>query len=217
MNLYDFLDQTLNGATGGRTGFRELCQPEPMFVSEEFASLRVERIQYINEFFTSAIAVFRAALDGDLPPVVLEFLLNDAPRNLGFEYHRELESALLHRPRFLRTDEGMSGQVMEFQCPGSGWGDLELLRRAYIDAGCQEKTLLRFSPADRYVAAVQRLTGHDRPSVLQLLDNASAPVGMRYHIASTSSVLRYWGYDLCVPRISSVAVTGRVAILTVQP
>jgi hypothetical protein len=124
MNLYDFLDQTLNGATGGRTGFRELCQPEPMFVSEEFASLRVERIQYINEFFTSAIAVFRAALDGDLPPVVLEFLLNDAPRNLGFEYHRELESALLHRPRFLRTDEGMSGQVMEFQCPRVWMGRL---------------------------------------------------------------------------------------------
>ena len=189
--MYEQIDKILIEAIGPSAGFQELVQPEPYTVDQEFVDVRTRRIQVVQEFFSQSVKILDHALKDEFSPDVLELLLGDAPPAFNAEATRNLPSELLQTPLFTRTDESASGKIMEFQCPGSGWGDAELLTRAYKNSG----QAVTDSPSARYVKAVQQLTNKESPAVLQLLDAASAPVGMRFLMASTRPQLRYWGLD----------------------
>lgn len=189
--IYDIIDDILLKAIGPSAGFQELVQPAPYAVSSEFLKLRLDRTQTMHEFFNTSIKILQLALDRKLPDEILDLLLGDAAPEFDINTMRSLPEELLYPPLFCRTDESATGKVMEFQCPGSGWGDAEMLAQAYRAMG----QTVADSSSSRYIEAVQKLTGKDHPSVLQLLDSASAPVGMRYLIATTRPALRYWGYD----------------------
>lgn len=189
--MYDIIDGILKDSIGPSAGFQELVQAKPYVVEDSFIKLRTDRLPIVKEFFKQSIEVLRMALNGELPEEVLDLLLGDARKDFDAESVRLLPPELLYVPLFSRTDESASGKIMEFQCPGSGWGDSELLARAYEKAGLP----VNDSASNRYIKAIQDLTGKESPSVLQLLDSASAPVGMRYLIASTRPQLRYWGFD----------------------
>lgn len=189
--MYETINEILESSIGPSAGFQELVQPAPHVVGDDFIKLRSERLPIVREFFEKSIEILRMAVDGKLPFDVLDLLLGDARGDFNASSVRLLPPALLHAPLFSRTDESSSGKIMEFQCPGSGWGDCELLAQAYQESGLD----LQDSASGRYVDAVRHLTRKHTPAVLQLLDSASAPVGMRFLISSTRPDLNYWGFD----------------------
>jgi hypothetical protein len=123
---------------------------------------------------------------------VSEFLLNDACGTDLESYHRSLKSEDFTTPVCFRTDE-VPDAIVEVQCPGSGWGDCELLTEYYTLTGALSNSGDPFSK--RFATSLQGLLG-EPPRILHLLDNASVPHGLRYFIEQTRRHgLKYWGYD----------------------
>ena len=113
-----------------------------------------------SSFLRKDSGVFRAVLDGELSPLVRRLLLSDVPDGYGVDFHRSLPSEAFTTPLF-RTDESKSGKIFELQCPGSGWGDLELLRSAYAKVD-EAPAVHAYKPVEAFTLEVQCLMARIR-------------------------------------------------------
>jgi hypothetical protein len=141
----------------------------------------------LREFMHTTINLFRASLAGDANPQIAELLLNEVPRSLGREYHLALRDEHWSSPDFFRTDESLTGHVLEIQCPGSSWGELAAAERLFAASSEGPDPL-----TGEFIRQLQHVAGPD-PRVIHLEDNASAPYGVRYFKQVTTPSVRYFG------------------------
>ncbi|MGA2490407.1 MAG: hypothetical protein ABSF99_09550, partial [Anaerolineales bacterium] len=191
MNIYDWADDLINSSPRYATGLTELLAAKPYPLSPAVWRLYESRLSLIRSFQQIALNIFKAALHDELNPAVLHWLINETPESLGIRYHCKLEDRHFTLPVFFRTDEVTPGRIIEIQCPGSAWGELEL---AFEYAAKMGYCAGDVSPADRF--ATQLTDFLKAPPVVEhLLDNSSAPPGMRYFIEKTRPRLRYLSID----------------------
>lgn len=195
--FFEIADRFYASKTGTQLVVSLQCCVKPIAAPRPFQESDGERLLILREFFDTCLSVFNEALRAQQPHAVYRWLMNDTPASLRRKWHLTLPNVVYKAPIFFRTDESPGGRIFELQCPGSGWGDLELLRDAYLEFGITgpERTKLEaFQAAGDFSNQVIRLLGSQEPSVLHLLDNASNPGSMKYFIRTTSPPLRYWGY-----------------------
>ncbi len=191
MDIYAWADSAINSCPRYSTGFTQLLAKNPYLVSGVVRRLYESRLHLIRSFQMSALDIFRAALNDEMDPTVLHWLINETPESFGIRYHRDLEDCHFTLPVFFRTDELQPGRIAEIQCPGSAWGELQLVFEYMTSMGYPVGDI---SPADQF--ATQLITFlKDPPVVHHLLDHASAPAGMRYFIEKTRPRVRYWNID----------------------
>ena len=191
MDVYAWADDLFNSSPRYATGFTELLATEPYRVSPAVRRLYDLRLLHIRSFQKIALDLFRAALNDEMPPAVLHWLMNETPDCVGLRYHRNLEDRHFTLPVFFRTDEVKPGRIIEIQCPGSAWGELQVAFEYAVEMGYLGR---EESPADRFAAQLTDFL-RDTPVVHHLLDNASAPPGMRYFIEKTRPRVRYLSID----------------------
>lgn len=190
-SLYDRADERLLTLANSELGFRQLMAVRPRRLDRQAYDLHLERHGRVLEFFDTTLRLFVEALaEGDRE--LLRVLLNDTPASLGWAYHRSLDAAHFSMPVFFRTDETPLGKIVELQCPGSLWGEYQLVLDSYDDLGIADGE--RHSLAHRFGRSLSALLGAT-PLAHHLLDNASIPDGMRYFIARTRPLVRYYGID----------------------
>ena len=187
MDVYAWADRLIDSSPRYATGFTELLATRPYPVSPVVRRLYESRLRLIRSFQQIALEIFRAALNGEMHPVVLHWLMNETPDCVGLCYHRNLEDRHFTLPVFFRTDEVKPGRIIEIQCPGSAWGELQVAFEYAVEMGYLGS---EESPADRFAAQLTDFL-RDTPVVHHLLDNASAPPGMRYFIEKTRPGVRY--------------------------
>lgn len=83
-------------------------------------------------------------------------------------------------------------KIAEIQCPGSLWGELELL---YNFHKSRNFVLPKFSPAEIFATQLKDFLNGEDPVIQYLTDNASAPPGVHYFIQQTRPFVKYWGID----------------------
>jgi hypothetical protein len=191
VNTYEWADNLINSSPRYATGFTQLLATKPYRVSAEVRGLYEARLPLIRSFQKTSLDIFRAALRDEMRPAVLHWLLNETPDCVGLSYHRRLEDRHFTLPVFFRTDEVTPGRIIEVQCPGSAWGELQVAFEHAAQTGCVGGGE---SPADRFVAQLTHFL-QVPPVVDHLLDNSSAPAGMRYFIEKTRPRVIYWGLD----------------------
>jgi hypothetical protein len=191
MNTYEWAEELFNSAPKYEMGFEELLSTGPYWVSPSFIKGYENRLKVIRKFQESVIRIFRDVVYGDPREVILHWLMNETPESLGLSYHRNLKDSHYTAPVFFRTDEVSPGRINEIQCPGSLWGELQLTFH-YLKALGHIRGEL--SPAEKFVSQLIEHIGVI-PVVQHLLDNSSAPAGMRYFIESTRPAIKYWGID----------------------
>lgn len=191
MDVYAWADDLINSAPRYATGFTELLATEPYRMPLVLRRQYDSRLHLIRSFQKIALDIFRASLNGEMPPIVLHWLMNETPDCVGLSYHRNLEDRHFTLPVFFRTDEVRPGRIIEIQCPGSAWGELQVAYEYAVEKGHLGRGS---SPADRFAAQLTDLLKVP-PVVDHLLDNASAPPGMRYFIEKTRPRVRYWNID----------------------
>lgn len=191
--IYRLIDEEYQDSFVCAPIFNEEVCTEPFVISEsDYEHLKL-RFDTTQTFFKKSLELFEASLRGDLEPSLTGFLLNDAFGWREVTFYEEFREFTCQTPRFYRTDESSNGKILELQCPGSGWGDLELLRRVYQGIGLADR-VSGFIPAKRISDDISKLCGVMNPSVFHMLDNASNPSSMRYLFSVTQPPLRYWGY-----------------------
>lgn len=175
------------------TGFSMLVATRPYRYSTPI--LKRYRAQYsvIGDLFSGTLRAFQAALNGDVDPIVLRWLLNDTPVSWDLEYHRRLQPCHLTCPMFYRTDEVAPGRIAEVQCPGSLWGDHQLLWE-YFSQNLTTSEELGPSLADQFARVLTEMLP-DGVKIHYLLDNASVPQTARYFLYATRPACQYFGYD----------------------
>ena len=196
-NLYAELNNLLSTTIAGAGGFNELLQVSPVVLPEGVFAQRTARLSILQTFFETTLQIFRDVIAGKYSPDLSRLLLNDVPESYGIKFHQELPSEVWTIPRFFRTDEAPDGRIFEIQCPGSGWGDLQLLTNLYA-RHFKSEAISKYQPSKSVAQEIITLCGVAEPTILHLLDNSSNPVSMRYLIATTQPPLRYWGYDKSV-------------------
>lgn len=196
-SLYDKLDLEINAAHATALGFTQLAAASAYSLSDAYVVAAERRHESIRRFFEAATDVFAAALAGELPRTVLELLLNETPPQYGQEFHRRMLDIRRTVPQFFRTDEVAPGRIVEIQCPGSLWGEYEVLARLQHGSGGNRAPSL----ARAFVEQAAAIVGED-VRVHHLLDNASAPHTMRYFIDCTRPSVRYFGIDPGIDQMS---------------
>ena len=191
MHVYEWADELINSAPRYATGFTELLSPQPFLISSDAWHAYQARLPLIRSYQQITLQIFRAALRNELDPAILHWLINDTPISIGLGYHRRLEDRHFTLPVFMRTDEVRPGRIAEIQCPGSAWGELQLVFEYAEKMGFVGKEK---SPADQFVAQLTNLL-HETPVVHHLIDSASAPPGVRYFVEKTRPQVRYWSID----------------------
>ena len=191
MDIYEWADALINSCPRYETGFTQLLAAKPYLVSPAVRHLYDARLGLIRSFQQTALRTFRAALNNELDPTVLHWLMNETPASLAIPYHRTLEERHFTLPVFFRTDEVQPGRIVEINCPAALWGDLQLAFEAAARMGYCAGDV---SPADQYAT---QLTGflQETPVVHHFLDKSSAPGSWRYFIERTRPRVRYWGID----------------------
>jgi hypothetical protein len=192
--FYHDADRLFRARAGGAPALGQLLAPRPLVLSPAAWELRRRRVTVIQTFFRVTLDLFTASLRGEADPRIAELLINDCSQALGADHHRNLAAPLFTAPMFFRTDEAPDGTLYELQCPGSGWGDYELVRDLYAEHGLLGGEASVPSLARGFVDEVTELGLADAP-ILHLMDNASAPAGVRYFINRTRPYLRYFGWD----------------------
>jgi len=120
MDVYAWADSLIDSSPRYATGFTELLAARPYPVSPVVRRLYESRLLLIRSFQQIALGIFRAALNGEMHPVVLHWLMNETPDCVGLCYHRNLEDRHFTLPVFFRTDEVKPGRIIEIQCPECG-------------------------------------------------------------------------------------------------
>jgi hypothetical protein len=188
---YEWADGLFNSSPRYATGFTELLATKPYPVSRVVRHHYETRASLIQNFHQIALNIFRLALNDELHPAVLHWLINETPDSLGISYHRKLEDRHFTLPVFFRTDEVTPGRIIEIQCPGSAWGELQI---AYEYAARLGYHVGDSSPADQFATQLTNFL-KESPVAEHLLDNSSAPSGMRYFIEKTRPRVKYCNID----------------------
>lgn len=191
MNHYEWADGSINSCPRCETGFTQLLSSGPYFAPDEVMRLYERRLPVIRAFQSAALNLFKSALEKKTHPEILHWLLNETPDSLGVLYHSTLEDRHFTLPLFFRTDEIAPGRLIEIQCPGSLWGELQLTYEYLTRLNYQIDYV---SPADQFSAQLTKLI-NEKPIVHHMLDNSSIPAGMRYFIEKTRPLVKYWGID----------------------
>jgi len=190
-STYEWADSLINSSPRYATGFTQLLATKPYRVSPAVRRGYETRLALIRSLQTIALGVFRAALRDEMHPAVLRWLMNETPDCVGIPYHRKLEDRHFTLPVFFRTDEVKPGRLAEIQCPGSAWGELQI---AFEHAARMGYCASCASPAEQFATQLTDFL-QEPPVVDHLLDNSSAPPGMRYFIEKTRPRVRYWSID----------------------
>jgi hypothetical protein len=191
MDTYEWADSVINACPRYETGFTLLLAATPYRVSPAVRRLYDSRLVFIRSFQQTALDIFRAALNNELDPTVLHWLMNETPVGLEQSYHRSLEERHFTLPVFFRTDEVRPGRIVEINCPAALWGEQQL---AFEHAARMGYRTGDVSPADRYAAQLTDFL-QEPPVVHHFLDNSSAPGSWRYFIEKTRPRVRYLGID----------------------
>lgn len=176
-------------------GFTQSIAREPLLLS--LGKSTQQKNVVIRKFQNDCLHLLRSALDGN-DKELLKWLINDTPESMGETYLRKLPDAFWEAPVFFRTDESALGKILEIQCPGSSWGELELLYNFYKKAGFE---IHIDQPAQAFTDQLVKYLNLDKgksPLVYYLTDNASIPIGVRYFISQTRMTtppIKYWGID----------------------
>ena len=194
-NKYAWLNLQFNNILRSNVGFTQSVAAKPLVVSSGENIQRKNVI--IRKFQNDCLHLLKSALAGN-DKEILKWLINDTPDSMGETYLRKLPDAFWKPPVFFRTDESATGKIFEIQCPGSSWGELELLYNFY------KKTNVEIhinQPAQAFTDQLIKYLNLDKeksPLVYYLTDNASIPVGVRYFISQTRMTtppIKYWGID----------------------
>ena len=192
MDDYKWADLLFNSCPKYETGFTQLLAQTPYHVPFNVYNLYEKRFTLIKEFQKISLELFRQVLKKKEHSVLLNWLINESPISLGLRYHQDLEDRHYTLPVFFRTDEvAPGGRIVEIQCPGSLWGDLQLTFDYLTRLKYQVDVV---SPANLFGNQLIRLL-NEKPIVHHLLDNASGQAGMRYFIEKTRPLVRYYGVD----------------------
>ncbi len=209
-NYYDWLNNEYNEPDLYGLGFTQSVASEPLFIED---SQKVIKNNFtIRKFQASCLQLLKSALKTN-DQQVLKWLLNDTPISMGEEYLRNLPDVFWNPPVFFRTDESSLGKILEIQCPGSSWGELELLYNFYQKIGYKLKLS---KPSQTFTDQLVRyldLKEGESPLVFYLTDNSSIPIGVRYFISQTRMTtppIKYWGIDK-YPTIISKDKNGNTA------
>ena len=133
------------------------------------------------------------------------------PESMGETYLRQLPDVFWKPPVFFRTDESALGKILEIQCPGSSWGELELLYNFYKRVGVEIHINQPAQEFTNQIVKFLNLKKGKSPLVYYLTDNASIPVGVRYFISQTRMTtppIKYWGIDK-YPTIETTDESGK--------
>lgn len=191
MDIYEWADRLIDSCPTYSTGFTQLLASRPYFVPAVVLQLYDYRLRLIQTFQQTALDIFRSALNNKEHTTLLHWLLNETPSSLGRWYHCHLDNRHFTLPVFFRTDEVSPGRIAEIQCPGSLWGELQLVFEYARKMGYANREQ---SPASKFIIQLTNFL-ENKPIVHHLLDNASAPAGMRYFIERTRPGVKYWGID----------------------
>ena len=190
INSYQWVDNSYNQCFTSDIGFTQLLASEPYVIPASDYKKARDRLAVIHDFQDRCISLFRKALSGS-DKELLHWLLNETPTSFGVPYHQGLKEHHYTKPVFFRTDEMSQGKIAEIQCPGSLWGEMELMYQNYLRLGYR---IENGSPASEFTRQLRNYLG-ESPVVHYLVDNASIPVGIRYFIQQTRPDIRYWGID----------------------
>ncbi len=176
-------------------GFTQSIACDPLLLPTDYSIQRRNAI--IRGFQYDCLKLLKMAfVENDKE--ILKWLINDTPESMGENYLRKLPDAFWKPPVFFRTDESSLGKILEIQCPGSLWGELELLYNFYKKAGFE---IHINQPAQAFTDQLIKYLNLDKetsPLVYYLTDNASIPIGVRYFISQTRMTtppIKYWGID----------------------
>lgn len=204
----EWLDSEFNESDLSGLGFTQSIAYEPLILSTSEAILRKNAV--IRKFQNDCLHLLKSALAIN-DKEILKWLINDTPESMGEVYLRKLPDIFWKAPVFFRTDESALGKILEIQCPGSSWGELELLYNFYKKIGCE---IHINQPAQAFTDQLVKYLNLDKgksPLVYYLTDNASIPVGVRYFISQTRMTtppIKYWGIDK-YPSIEIKDETGK--------
>ncbi len=196
VNFYDWADSEINSSPCYSTGFNQLFGYGPYLISDIDWSLYEKRFQPIREFQHICLGIFRNALNDGANSTITNWLINDTPVSFGYDYHISLEDRHYTVPQFFRTDETTIGKIVEINCPGALWGELQLTWDYCIKSGVN---ISGMSPADQFATQVNRLLNR-MPVIHHMLDHATAPGSHRYFIEKTRPAVKYWGIDSNIKR-----------------
>ncbi len=191
MNIYEWANHVLNTAPRYDVGFSELLSPNPYCMASNTRQLFDARLILIHSYMNTALEIFRAALRDETHPAVLHWLMNETPDIVGLPFHRKLEDRYFTIPLFFRTDEVSPGRINEIQCPGSLWGELQLLYDYAVEMGFAGSER---PPADQYATQITDYLKAP-PVVDYFIDNTTSPAGTRYFIEKTRPRMKYWSID----------------------
>lgn len=190
-NLYVWADEQINTSPKLDVGFTQLLSPDPYVLPSQLYEDYFRKYEGIKEFQDISIKIFRLALQEEVNPTILHWLINETPTSLGLEYHKSLEERHFTAPLFFRTDEVRPGRIIEVQCPGSLWGDLQLSYEYLVEAGLLQNG---DSPAKKFSNQLKSVIPTE-PIVHYLIDNASLPSSAVFFISKTRPDIKYWGID----------------------
>jgi hypothetical protein len=181
----------------------------PVELGEEQWISILGRQHLIARFLATVSSIGRTAiLERDAS--LTSLLFSEVIGGMTPDWHGELPESCWKPPVFYRTDQSLSGLIYEIQSPGSGWGDIPLLERAYSSLGHNLPPLVT-EFTTKYAAVIASETNVGTPKVLHMLDAASAPAPMRYLHARTRPMLQYWGLDRGLSMYSVDFVTAHSA------
>lgn len=178
-------------------GFTQRIADKPVYIEKEKYESLSNRINLIHEFQDTCISIFREALNENNEEL-LHWLLNETPESFGVDYHKSLSDEHFTKPVYFRTDEMKLGKIVEIQCPGSLWGEMQLLHKLYTQQGFG---IASTSPVENFTNQLIKylqappcvLKNGCSPCVHYLTDNASAPAGVNYFIKESMPYIKYWG------------------------
>lgn len=186
----------------------------PVHIGENLVKTLDNQCKTIDDFFKVVSSLGRTALIKN--DVELEKILFSEPvTGMTKEYHKALPDFCWDRPILYRTDQSVSGKIYEIQAPGSGWGDIPLLTKAYRYLGHTfPDCYCNF--AEAYTENIKIATGREVPKVYHMNDASSAPAGMRYFFAITSDKLKYWGIHngVIMDKVDYVTAHSAAALTT---
>ena len=191
MNVYTWADEQINTAPKYNSGFTQLLGKYPYYIESNDWNIVISRNVKIREFMRISLDIFKNVLNNDTDQQIRNWLLNETPDNISLNYHRSLKEQHLSLPVFFRTDESSLGKIVEIDCPGSLWGELQLVYENTFINGIENKNK---SPAKLFSNQLYNYL-KKQPIIHYLLDSAMVQPGMRYFIEKTRPELLYAHID----------------------
>jgi len=191
-SIYAEMDSRILEATKSDVGFTMKIANVPKIIEEKSYSDYKSRYSIITEYLSGVINVYRQAVLGELPFKILQMLFGDCPISIGLKFHTELSENIVGIPVFFRTDEATPGKILEVQCPGSQWGDYQVVVDTLSENGYG--WLGNYSLANKFTEQLTNFLGQ-QPIIHHLLDNSSIPHTMLYFVHRTRPKSQYFSLD----------------------